>query len=132
MAGDPDLIRAAETACAQALEALAGRRPDVAAVFVCAEDPDIAAAAMQRAADLLGATASLGCTAAGVIGAGRGLEATSAVSVWAAVLPDVSLRTFHLEVMRTDGGLAVVGLPEKVDDDNVVVLLADPWSFPAD
>jgi small ligand-binding sensory domain FIST len=34
--------------------------------------------------------------------------------------------------MRADEGLAVVGLPEKGDDDAVAVLLADPWSFPAD
>jgi small ligand-binding sensory domain FIST len=49
-----------------------------------------------RASETSGATATLGCTAGGVIGGSRGLEATNAVSVWAAVLPDVSLRTFHL------------------------------------
>jgi len=42
------------------------------------------------------------------------------------------VRTFHLEVMRADAGLAVVGLPERSPDDAVALLLADPWSFPAD
>ena len=132
LASDSDLVRAAEVATRQALDPLAGRTPDLVCVFVCGDDPAMAAAAALRATEISGATATLGCTAGGVIGAARGLEATSAVSVWAAVLPDVSLRTFHLEVMRTDGGLAVVGLPEKADDAAVTVLLADPWSFPAD
>jgi hypothetical protein len=39
------------------------------------------------------------------------VEGQSAVSVLAAVLPDVRLRAFHLEVLRTDAGTAVVGLP---------------------
>jgi small ligand-binding sensory domain FIST len=56
----------------------------------------------------------------------------SAVSVWCAVLPGVRIRTFHLEAMPAAGGLAVVGMPERLPDDAVGVLLADPWSFPVD
>jgi small ligand-binding sensory domain FIST len=74
----------------------------------------------------------IGCSAPGVIGGGRGVEATSAVAVWCAVLPDVRVRTFHLEVMPASAGMAVVGLPERADEDVVAVLLADPWSFPID
>ncbi|MDX6284972.1 MAG: hypothetical protein QOG53_457 [Frankiales bacterium] len=132
LASDPDLVRAAESATRQALEPLAGRQPDLACVFICSDDADAAGAAAARAAEISGAAATLGCTAGGVIGGARGVEATNAVSVWTAVMPGASVRTFHLEVMRTDGGLAVVGLPERLDDDAVVVLLADPWSFPAD
>ena len=53
------------------------------------------------------------------------------MSVFAAVLPDVRLRSFHLEVLRADEGAAVVGMPE-LDGDECAVLLADPYSFPAD
>jgi small ligand-binding sensory domain FIST len=56
----------------------------------------------------------------------------SAVSVWAAVLPDVRVRSFHLEVMRASESLAVVGMPVQHADDEVAVLLADPYSFPVD
>jgi small ligand-binding sensory domain FIST len=42
------------------------------------------------------------------------------------------VRSFHLEVMRADEGMAVVGLPERQPHDDVAVLLADPYSFPAD
>src|SRR3954452_20492983 len=132
LACDSDLVRAAEVAVRQALDPLAGRAPDLMCAFVSGEDPDACMEALVRAAAVSGAAASVGCTAAGVIGGGRGVEAESAVSVWAGVLPDVHVRTFHLEVMRADAGLAVVGLPERADDDAVTVLFADPWSFPAD
>jgi small ligand-binding sensory domain FIST len=74
----------------------------------------------------------IGCSAAGVIGGSQGIEATSSVSVWAAVLPGVRIRAFHLEVIRTPQGMAILGLPEGEDADQVAVVLADPYSFPAD
>jgi small ligand-binding sensory domain FIST len=132
LASDSDVVRAAEHAARQSVEPLAGRTPDLVCVFVSAEDPGACAAAAARAAEVAGAQASIGCTAGGVIGAAHAVEGASAVSVWAAVLPNVHVRTFHLEVMRADAGLAVVGLPERSNDDSVAVLLADPWSFPAD
>jgi small ligand-binding sensory domain FIST len=75
---------------------------------------------------------AIGCSAPGVIGAGRGVEAAPAVAVWCAVLPDVHTRSFSLEVMPADHGMAVVGMPEQHPDDAVAILLADPWSFPVD
>ena len=131
LAVDIDLERAARAAVAQALAGLEGRTPDLACVFVRGDDPDAVAEAGHSAATASGARAVIGCSASGVIGAGRGVEDARAVSVWAAVLPEVGLRTFDLEVMRTADGMAVVGLPEPADDE-VVVLLADPYSFPVD
>ena len=132
LVADADLVVAAERATAQALEPLAGTRPDLAMVFVCGPEPTDVGTAGQRAAALTGAPAVIGCSAPGVIGAGRGVEAASAVAVWCAVLPGVRVRTFHLEVMPASAGMAVVGLPEAHEDDAVGVLLADPWSFPID
>jgi small ligand-binding sensory domain FIST len=129
---DPDVLRAAEVAARQAIEPLGGVTPDLVTVFACGEDPSAVGAALARASALTGATAAVGCTAGGVIGASRGVESSTAVSVWAGVLPGVRVRTFHLEVMRAESGLAIVGLPERAEDDDVAVLLADPWSFPAD
>ncbi|MDP3714023.1 MAG: FIST N-terminal domain-containing protein [Mycobacteriales bacterium] len=128
---DADVVRAAETAVAQALAPLQGRTPDLVVFFVTAATADDAAAAGERVAALVPGAAVLGCTAGGVIGGGQGVEGSSAVSAWAAVLPEARVRTFHLEVMRADAGMAVVGMPER-DRDEVVVLLADPWSFPVD
>jgi small ligand-binding sensory domain FIST len=132
LAVDADLSRAAENATRQALEPLRGRRPDLAFVFVCGADPDDMEAALERAAAVSGAGTVLGCSAGGVIGDGRGVELESSVSVWAAVLPGVRLRSFHLEVLRSSDAIAVVGMPAQLADDEVVVLLADPFSFPID
>ena len=129
---DVDLLRAAEQASSQALEQLAGQQPDLVCTFVSGPDPDDVAAAGERVSGLMRAGTMIGCSAGGVIGDGRGVEGRSAVSVWAAVLPGTSLRPFHLEVMTADGGVAVIGLPERRDDEQVAVLLADPYSFPAD
>ncbi len=131
LAVDGDLTRAAELAVRQALHRL-GCAPDLAAVFVCGPDPAATAAALERAAELSGATTTLGCSAPGVIGDGRGVERTSAVSVWLAELPGAALRSFHLEVLRTSESIAVVGMPVRADDDQCVLLLADAYSFPVD
>lgn len=130
LAIDGDLLRAAEQATAAALEPLAGRLPDLVCVFVSGPRPVELAAALERAAELAVGGAVIGCSAGGVIGGNRGVEGQSAVSVFAAVLPQVRVRAFHLETMRADAGAAVVGLPE-VEDDDCAVLLADPFSFPA-
>ncbi len=132
LAVDADLLVAAEQATAQAVDALDGRRPDLMATFVCGGEADIAGEALQLAGSLAGAAATIGCSAPGVIGAGRGVEATAAAAVWCAVLPGVRARTFALEVMTSEVGTTVMGMPEQQTDDAVAVLLADPWSFPVD
>jgi len=129
---DADLVRAAEAAAIAARAPLGGLSPDLACVFVCGSDPEQVEAALQRAASVLRARTVIGCSASGVIGAAQGVESASAVSVWAAVLPGVRVRVFHLEVIRTPGGMAILGLPEGEDADEVAVVLADPYSFPTD
>lgn len=127
-----DLVAAAETAVAQALAPLGGRTPDLAVLFVSG-DPEELDRAGERAAELAGATATIGCSAGGVIGGGQGVESVSAVSAFVAVLPGASVRTFHLEVMPADDRAAVIGLPEPGrSPDEVALLLADPFSFPVE
>jgi small ligand-binding sensory domain FIST len=132
LAADADLVRAAEDATARALAPLGGIAPSLVCTFVCGTDPDSVEAALSRVASLAGSATTLGCSAGGVIGDERAVEASSAVSVWAAVLPRTTMRTFHLEVMRTPDNLAVVGLPEHAGESDLCLLLADPYSFPAD
>jgi small ligand-binding sensory domain FIST len=128
---DADLLSAAERACADVLISL-GAAPDLALVVACGPEPDDVGAALERADALLGGHTVVGCNAPGVIGGGRAVELTSSVSVWAATLPGVSLRSFHLEVLRTSESIAVVGMPVHRPDDRAGVLLVDPWSFPVD
>jgi len=132
LAVDSDLVRAADRAAAMALEPLEGQQPDLVAVFVCGQSDDDVSTALQQASLVTGGRAAIGCSAPGVIGSGQGVEASNAVAVWCAVLPDVRLRAFALEVLPAEAGMAVVGLPERAPDDAVAVVLADPWSFPID
>jgi small ligand-binding sensory domain FIST len=125
-----DLVAAAESATRQALEPLGGLRPDLVFVFVCSPEPDEVCAALERAAKASAGRTAVGCNAAGVIGRGQGVELTSAVSVWAAVLPGARLRSFHLEVLTGTDSVTVLGLPPAQGSDSAALLLADPYSFP--
>ena len=121
-----------DRAVASALEPLGGAAPDLAFVFVSGGTPDEAAAALQRASEAVGARNIVGCTAHGVIADGQGVEGVAGVSVWVASLPSVEVRAFHLEVLRTSDTIAILGMPQRRDDDVVGIMLADPWSFPVD
>jgi small ligand-binding sensory domain FIST len=137
LAAGPDLHTAAREAVDRALEPLAAE-PDLLAVFVSGPDADEVGGLAPLLAERSGAQHVIGCSASGVLGGGRGVrgEPTErplpAISVWAAVLPEVQLRVFHLEVMRAETGLAVVGMPDRQPDERVGLLLADPFSFPLD
>ena len=129
-----DLVAAAESAVAEAVAPLAGHRPDLLCVFVSGPDPDVIADAGLRAMEVSGAASTLGCSAGGVIGGGRGVELgggpapepVGAVAAWAGVLPGATRSSFRLTVT----GETVLGFPEAEPDDQVAVLLADPYTFP--
>jgi small ligand-binding sensory domain FIST len=130
LATGTDLVATAESAVGQALESLGGRRPDLMCVFVCGGSPESIAKAGAAAAKLADAGTTIGCSAGGVIGAGRGVEQVDAVAVWAAVLPGVEVRPVHLTVHRAGDTLLVSGLPPSAGGNEVGVLLADPHGFP--
>lgn len=72
----------------------------------------------------------LGGLAQGVVGPGTEAEEGAAVSVWCASFAG-AVHPFRSWGMRTpEGGMAVAGWPDTEPDD-VVVLLADPFSYPA-
>ncbi len=126
-----DLFVLADSAAGAALDSFGGRVPDLVCVFVSGGTPDEVAAVGLQVSAATGAGTILGCSAGGVIGGSRGVEGRAAVSVFAALLPGVGLRSFHLEVLPAQEGSAVVGLPEPQGDE-IAVLLSDPYSFPAD
>jgi small ligand-binding sensory domain FIST len=125
----PDLLAATRQAVAAATQDLVSP-PDLLAIFAsgdAVEDLELIGPLSQ---ELSGAAHVIGCSAAGVCGAGQAVLGGAGVSAWAGVLPDVRTRVFHLEVMRSGDGLAVVGLPEQRDDESIALLFADPYSFP--
>jgi small ligand-binding sensory domain FIST len=128
----PDLEGAGEVALAQALEPLGGVAPDLLCFFVAAGVPARPGAveeAGRRVMDAAGSATTIGATAAGVFGNGRGVAHGPAVAIWAATLPGARMRPFRLTTRTTDG-LPEVDLPPAENDDSAVALLVDPHTFP--
>lgn len=130
LATGTDLVKVAESAVGQALERLGGRRPDLLCVFVRGDDPEAIARAATAAAKTADAGTAIGCSASGVIGAGRGVEQVDAVAAWAAVLPGVEVCPVHLSAHRVGESVLLSGLPPDAGENAVGVLLADPYAFP--
>jgi small ligand-binding sensory domain FIST len=92
----------------------------------------------ERVADLmaetLGAKHVFGCSGGGVIGNGQEVEQRAGLSITAAVLPNVDIKPFHLQVHRLpdldagpDKWEELIGV--TADKDPHFVMLADPYSF---
>jgi small ligand-binding sensory domain FIST len=82
--------------------------------------------------------ALIGCGAGGTLAAGRELEESPSVVVWAASLPGAELETMHLAAERDAEGFRLLGLPESLAGESepaaeeAVIALCDPFSFPAE
>ena len=102
-------------------------RPDLAVVFA---SPHFAGAPLLDAIHEAAAPAHvIGCTAEGVVGGSKEVEAKAAVSVWLAELPG-EVQTFHLEYEGSPEKGELAGWNEEEAD--AFVVLCDPFSFPAD
>lgn len=106
-------------------DGLAGEAGDLAMVFA---SPHHADGLGRLAQDLIGrglARHVLGCTGESIIGDGREVEGTAALSVWVARMPGVSIAPVRLEY---DPQGESTGLP--IGGTGPILLLADPFSFP--
>jgi small ligand-binding sensory domain FIST len=113
--------------------AQAGGRADLVVCFLSMHHAEAAAGIAAGLAERTGTSAVIGCTAQGVIGAGRELEEGPALALWMARLPGVSVRAFALDLVELSGGYGVIGWPDlEHAGRSDVLLLADPYSFPAD
>jgi small ligand-binding sensory domain FIST len=103
--------------------------PDLALLFVTAPHAgameDVAAAVRST----LGPGTLLGCTAESVVGGAREVEGRPGVALWAGHTGHVT--PFHARVAPTPDGDTVVGWPEA-HDPPALLLLADPFTFPAE
>ncbi len=124
----------AET-CSQAGEQLAAR-PDLAIVFFSPHHSAQAERVVDEIRRRLSPGCLLGCSGESIVGGDREIENDAAFSLWLAALPGVTLRPLHLEFERSSEGGVVSGWPEDLSGDwpagSSLLLLADPFSFPAD
>ena len=128
-----DARQALAEATDSVLEQLGGP-PDLALVFVS----DHYAAALDRipgwAQSLLSAQHLLGCSSSGVVGAGKEVERSEAISIIGARLPGVRVAPFHLASVprgpEPEIWLELTGL--RPDDATGFVLIGDPVSLEAE
>jgi small ligand-binding sensory domain FIST len=111
---------------------LADDRVDLAVVFAAGAHLVAPEATLEGVHAAIAPEALIGCGAGGVLGAGRELESGTAVAVWAASLGAGTARAFHAHVVDGDQQKGVLhGMPE-CGPEGALMLLCDPYSFPAD
>jgi len=121
-------------AAAEAADAVAVRLDgtcDLAVVFVGSDQADDLTAAGVAVETRLEPGILLGAVCDGVVGPDHEVASGPGVVVWAADLGGGWLQPFRSWAVRTpEDGMAVAGWPDTRPDD-VVLVLADPLSFPA-
>jgi small ligand-binding sensory domain FIST len=78
----------------------------------------------------------IGCSGEAIVGCQREVEEGPALAIWTARLANSRVIPLKLSFERTPEGGAIVGWPDSLFDawptDAVILLLAEPFSFPAD
>lgn len=107
-----------------------GPHPDVVMLFVTA---DLVGALDDIVATIratLAPTVLIGSAALGVIATGQAIEHSPAISVWA--INHTSVTPMTLEAVDEPAGLMMNGwMPDVADESSTLILLGDPFSFPA-
>ncbi len=126
----PVTAQAVGEAAGQVLERL-GPHPDLALLFVTPPHAGALEDAAAAVRSVLEPSTLIGCAAVSVVGTAREVESEPGVSLFAGrVGPVASLR---LETVEGPEGPAVVGWPSALPfEPSAVLLLADPFSFPAE
>lgn len=132
-----DLAALLDRVLSEITDRLAGARVDAAFVFLGPEHAPRAPMVRDRLRSAWQGAPLLGCTAFGVLGGGREHEQPGGLAVTAAHLPDVEVRTFHVEHdalpdpdAPPSAWHAVVGAPAA--SQPCFVLVADPHSISAE
>jgi small ligand-binding sensory domain FIST len=126
----PVPTQAVGEAVGQVLEALSDERPDLVVLFASPHHVGAFEDIASSVRGLLDPTVLLGGTAGAVIGGGREVEDSPALSLFAARLPETLLTPVRLEVVATPDGPSLIGWPDH--PDGTMLLFADPFTFPAD
>ena len=118
------------------LSAVLDEDPDLVLVFAYPNQVDQYPRVSEAVAERYPRAALVGCSAAGVVGGGNEIEHSPALSLTAAVLPDVEIDAFHLqpneiEVLGEEGSLWQRRFGIAPDEDPQFVLFPDPFTCDA-
>jgi small ligand-binding sensory domain FIST len=111
---------------------LNGAKPDLVACFVSHHHGPAIETLGPRLASALGARVLIGCTGESIVGNSREIERGAALSVWAGVLPNTTVRPFTVSAeSATEETIRFTGVPQVRDRERSSLLVfADPFSFP--
>jgi small ligand-binding sensory domain FIST len=131
----PDTRLALEEVCTQVQKQLS-ERPDLAFAFFSPHHlgaADTIAAALKQ----FNARCLFGCSGEAIVGNDQEVEERPALSLWLGRWSQpVDVEPFHLELEQTSEGHTLLGWPDglaTVDPSQAAILLVgDPYSFPAD
>jgi small ligand-binding sensory domain FIST len=131
-------LEAIAEVCSSVREQLGGEAPNLAVVFLSADHVS-AGAAFVLASQLqrqLETQNIIGCSGESIVATGQEIEGSSAVSLWVARLPGVSIQPMHLSFLRAPEGGSIVGWPDNLPSDwpaeSILLALGDPYSFPVE
>ncbi len=132
----PETARALDAVCAAVAKRLPGV-PDLALLFFSPHHANGAELLAASAQEQTGARCLLGCSGEAIVGGDVEVEGTPALTLWAARwATPVHLDPFHLVVEETSEGYSLLGWPDALESadpaHSAVLLLGDPFTFPAD
>lgn len=105
--------------------------PDLALMFVTPHHAGALEDAVRAVRDTLHPGALLGCAAVSIVGGSREVEQSPGITLWAGRTGAVT--PFHLTVEDTPDGHTITGWPDEMPDEpSALLLIPDPFSFPAD
>lgn len=110
-----------------------GEAPDLAVLFVSAAHTGALEDVAGAVRSLLKPDVLIGCTTGSVVGGGHEVEGQPAISLWAARV--ASVLPLRLTTAQQNGGAVIAGVPSPellAEDSQILLVLADPFSFPAD
>ena len=135
LAKHDDLAAALDHVCERIEEQLEGA-PELSFVFVSANHVNDCQQIADVICDRLATERLLGCAGESIVGVGEEVEGDSAISLWCAKMPDTTLLPMHLRFERTTDGGSILGWHDELltdwPPDAAMILMGDPFSFPAD
>jgi small ligand-binding sensory domain FIST len=129
---EPDSSKALAATASDLASGLAGRKPDLVAVFVSHHHGEAIESLGASVAQRTGARNVIGCTGESIVGTSQEIERGPALSLWAGVMPDTELRPFTARATQEGDKFHFSALPDVRDARRAgILLLADPFTFPA-
>lgn len=132
---EPRALDAVAECCQKVLDDLQSP-PDLAFLFFSIDGADQGEEIAEQTVLSLGTENVLGCTGESIVGIAQEIEDRPAATLWAARLPQAEMDLMHLSFQHTGDGPSILGWPDSVEgswpDSACLLLLGDPFSFPAD